>query len=1305
MVIACGIFQVPESIVRLFPSIALCLASVPLLATEPPVARFTENKGQWPAQVAFRARVPGGALFVERSAFTYLLHSGGAMAQHGHAHAQPPEPERAHAFRVHFEGAAQAVPEGLAALPHYANYFLGNNPARWGTHCGVFGKVRMRGLYPGIDLVLDGRAGMKYDFEVAPGADPSAIKLRFEGQESLLLKDGRLIVKTTAGTVIEEAPLAWQQTPGGRKLVRCVFRLEGDRATFSLPEGYDPSLPLVIDPVLTFGSFSGSTADNFGFTATYDSTGHLYGGGIVFGIGYPSTTGVLDPSFNGGTIDIGISKFAPDGSALVWSTYIGGSGNETPHSLVVNGNDELYLLGSTGSSNFPTTSGTYDASFNGGTAVSAGGGPSWSGMSGGYGYGHASGTDIVVAHFSADATNLIGSTYIGGSSNDGINDVLPLTHNYGDHFRGEIALDLQQRPVVATSTQSPNMPVSSGAPQTTFGGGVQDAFIFMLDPGLTTLTSTYYGGSGADSGYGVQFDSNGQVFITGGTTSTDLPMFGTPVQNSNGGGADGYVVRMAADHTQFLSSTYLGTSAYDQSYFVQLDLSDEVYVVGQTHGAWPVTPGKYSNPGSSQFIRKLDHELTTSEWSTVIGSGSGSEDISPSAFLVSECGQIYFSGWGGLVNHFVQAPNSTTNDLPVTADAYQSTTDGSDFYLMVLHENADSLFYATYFGGSLSSEHVDGGTSRFDKHGTVYQAVCAGCGGNNDFPTTPNAWSTTNNSFNCNLGVFKFDLLQPTAHVEVDGPNYACLPGATVSFINLSIGGSVFNWDFGDGTDTTAFEPVHTYTETGTYTVQLVLSDNDVCTSNDTAFVEVSVIEPQPATIDPVTTLCPGGSMQLQANGGYGFQWLPAAGITDLTVANPMVNPLETTTYTVLVTDSCGTDTASIEVVVAEPTGVGAGNDTTLCLGGSVPLSATGGGTYSWTPSASLDDPALATPLATPLDTTMYHVWITTPEGCEVEDSMLVSVLAGLPEPMLEDTAICLGASVQLVAQGGDTYTWLPAPGISSLNVANPAVSPTAPTTYVVLVGNTCGTVRDSAFVDVQFVTASAWPDTLVCANERLVLHASGGTGYLWAPVPSAEDSLVLDPSIAGSYSVTVSNDLGCTDVASVMVALYPPASVTAGYESTVDWGESVQLHAFGDGTFLWSPDSTLSCVDCAEPFAFPENTTTYTVEITDMNGCKAIDQVTIFFRGSLFVPNTFTPNGDGVNDQFHALTHEVGDFRLLVFNRWGEQIFSTDRLTGAWDGTYAGKQSPIDTYVWRVDYTLTNGSPHTVYGHVNLIR
>ncbi|MEO5585802.1 MAG: gliding motility-associated C-terminal domain-containing protein [Flavobacteriales bacterium] len=1274
------------------------------MAAKPPVARFTQNKGQWPVQVAYRALVPGGALFVERNALTYTLHSGGLMEQHGHEHDGPPEPEHAHAFRVSFEGASQAVPAGAFKQGFYENYFLGNDPEGWGTGCAVYGEVLLQQLYPGIDLRMDGRSGLKYDFIVAPGSDPSLVRLHFEGQDGLSLKDGRLFVKTSAGTVIEEAPVAYQETPSGRKEVRCTYNLNGSRVSFDLPDGYDPSLALVIDPVLTFGTYSGSTADNFGFTATYDAAGHLYGGGIVFGAGYPTTVGVLDPVFNGGTIDIGLTKFSPDGTAQVWSTYIGGSGNECPHSLVVNSNNELYMMGSSGSANFPTTGGAFDQTFHGGSTINASA-PTWAGQSYGYGYGHTNGTDIVLAHFSADATSLIACTYVGGSGNDGVNNVLPLSHNYGDHFRGEVALDASEWPVVSTSTQSADIPVSANAPQPAFGGGVQDAYVFRMDPTLTTLQASFFGGSGNDSGYGVQFDSNGQIFTTGGTTSTDLSTPGTPLHSTNAGGVDGYVARWSSDLGGLLSATYLGTAAFDQSYFVQVDNFDAIYVVGQTHGAYPVSSGVYANPGSSQFIQKLSNDLSSSIWSTVIGSGLGNEDISPTAFLVSNCGQIYFCGWGGLVNHnMANAGASTTVGLPTTTDAFQSTTDGSDFYLMLLDPDAVGLNYATFFGGSASLEHVDGGTSRFDKDGTVYQAVCAGCGNHDDFPTTPGAWSNTNNSFNCNLGVFKFELAEAHVTIGIDGPNTICIPGS-IQFTNSSTGGDTYLWDFGDGSTSTDLAPAHVYTTDGTFSVSMILSDSYGCTTADSATIEVISISPTVTAIDPAPAICPNADIQLQVVGGTSWIWSPSTGLSNDTLSNPVATPVsDSTLYQVISSGVCGTDTATVLITWLDPVG-SAGMDTSVCVGSGIALNASGGGTYLWSPAATLSDPTIQNPIASPLSDTQYAVVVTTPEGCTVDDNVLVTVFTDPPLPALTDTVICPGASVQLHAGDAAWYAWHAAPGIADLTVQDPEVSPNVATMYVVDMSNACGTLSDSAFVDLAVVQAQAWPDTLICAGSPVTLHASGGTTYAWSPVPSATDSLRLDPAAAGTYSVTITNALGCTASAQVQVDLHPAATVTAGYETSIDYGESTMLHAYGLGTFIWSPDSSLSCSTCAYPIASPLTTTTYVVEITDTNGCKATDRVTIFFRGTLFVPNTFTPNGDGVNDRFYALSSEVSELRLLVFNRWGEQIFSTDQLDGAWDGTFKGKESPIDTYVWRVDYTETNGTDRTVYGHVNLVR
>ncbi|MBK8498416.1 MAG: gliding motility-associated C-terminal domain-containing protein [Flavobacteriales bacterium] len=1275
----------------------------------PPKATFTENKGQWPAQVLYRAQIPGGVMFVEKSAFTYVLFSESPLGHHGHAH-QPEHPGdgKAHAYRVNFVGGIAETSSGSNEQAHYENHFIGNDPAKWGSGCRIFGEVLLKGVWPGIDVRVSGKDGIKYDFLVAPGADPGMIRLLYDGQLGLGVESGAMRVSLATGDVVEEAPITYQEAQFGlddrlRHAVDSRYRLNGNIVSFDIDGTIAPEQRLVIDPMLTFASYTGSTADNFGCTATYDASGHLYGGGIVFNAGYPTTLGVYQSVFAGGTIDVGISKWTPDGTALVWSTYLGGAfGADAPHSLVVNEQDELYVMGTTGSSDYPTTAGAYDASF------AVGGGPvSWTNIFGGYGYSHNSGCDIFITHFNVGATALVGSTLVGGTGQDGLNNNTSLTHNYGDHFRGEIALDANENPVVATSTFSLNMPTTPGAPQAALGGS-QDGYVFRMNPALTNLLwATYIGGPGEDSAFGVQFDSNGNVFVTGGTTSAGLPMPGASADNTQNGGVDGYIMKYSAAGA-LLSGTYLGTNAYDQSYLVQLDTDDNVYVAGQSHGAYPVTPGKYTNANSSQFIHKFNNTLSASLWSTVIGNGNLAQDVSPTAFLVSDCGQVYFTGWAGTTNGNAGNNSSTATGSPTTSDAFQPISTGSDFWLIVLEAEAVGLNYATFFGGPSSAEHVDGGTSRFDKNGTVYHAVCAGCGSQDDFPTTPGAWSNTNNSFNCNLGVFKFDLSQAQAIIGINGPTSICI-GDAAQFTNNSVGGTDYDWDFGDNSpNSSAPAPSHVFATDGQFTVTMVLTDSSGCVSSDTASIIITVLPPPVAAVEPVPPICPGASAQLQASGGTSYAWSPATGLTATNIADPVATPAQPTTYTVTVTDQCGSDDADV-LVDFFPLTAAAGPDTSVCEGNSVVINATGGVSYAWTPAATLDDASLQAPTATPIANTTYSVTINTVEGCVIIDALDVVVYSDDPQAILQDTVICAGSSVQLIADDADTYSWHPANGISTLDVQDPVVTPTVPTLYIVDLINSCGPLTDSAFVDLVFVTADAWPDTLICPGFPVPLGASGGVSYLWSPAAGLSNDTIADPiatpAASTTYQLVAFDAIGCTDTAWVQVDLQPWPTIIAGDDMVIDYGDVVQLTASGEGVWTWTPTEWLNDSTISSPYVQPEETTTYTVTTVNELGCKNTDMLTVIVTGSLYVPNSFTPNGDGFNDFFFALGKDLRTIELLVFNRWGELIWSTDKLDGRWDGTYQGVASPIDTYVWKVQATELSGKHREDIGHVNLLR
>lgn len=1293
---------------RVLATIAsLALASSLFAAA--PKAVFVENRGQWPDEVLYRALIPGGALFVERSAFTYVLFSDSPLRHHGHTDGDSDHAGdgKGHAYRVHFEGGEADSWSGTLKQPHYENHFIGDDPARWGTGCGVFGEVLLKDVWPGIDLMISGKDGIKYDLIAAPGVDPSLIRFRYEGQSGLALKNGDIHVQLRTGEIIEHAPVSFASSSspfgdaGPMREVASRYVLNGPVMSFDVPRHAGQTL--IIDPVLTFASYTGSTADNFGCTATYDQAGHLYGGGIVFNVGYPVTLGVLQDFWAGGTVDVGLSKWTADGTNLVWSTYLGGAqGADAPHSLVVNDQEELFVMGTTGSSDYPTTAGCYDASFGAGSSIS------WLTVSFGYGYSHPNGTDVFVAHFNANATALLGSTYVGGDGADGLNNNTALTHNYGDHFRGEITLDANQNPIVATATTSAGLFTSPGAPQPAISSG-QDGYVFRMNSALTNMTwATYIGGTGNDSAYGVQFDSNGNLFVAGGTTSTNLNIPAGSADNSANGGTDGFIMKYNGTTGALMAGCYVGTSAYDQCYLVQVDTNDEVYVAGQTHGAYPVTPGKYSNAGSSQFIHKFSNTLGASQWSTVIGNGSIAQDMSPTAFLVSDCGQIFFTGWAGTVNNNAGNSSSTCTGSPVTPGAFQSTTTGSDFYLMVLEPQATALNYATFFGGPSSAEHVDGGTSRFDKNGTVYHAVCAGCGSQDDFPTTPGAWSNTNNSFNCNLGVFKFDLSPTQAFIGIDGPSTICVNG-TAQFTNSSVGGSSYEWDFDDGSPvSTDFEPDHVFSTPGEFVVTMVLTDASGCLDPDTASLVITVSPGPIAQADPVDPVCPGGDAQLSASGGTQFAWSPSLGLNSTTVADPIASPAQTTVYSVVVSDACGSDTADVTVTVIVPQTT-LTPDTSVCLGGSLVLLASGGDQYQWSPTTTLDDPSSAAPTATPDTTTTYSVSIITPDGCEVIDSVQVMVFDAPPVPQLQDTIICFGTSIQLHATPADLYDWHPANGIAMLHVQSPVVSPTVPTLYIVDLVNACGALTDSAFVDLIYVHASAWPDTIVCPGIPVQLGAAGGIGYQWSPANGLSNDTIADPvampSTSTSYSVIVSDVIGCTDTAVVQIDLHPLPVIIAGPDLLIEYGDPAQLTATGDGTWTWSPLEEPADSLNGSPIVHPEETTSYTVTTIDALGCKNTDVLVVVVQGSLYLPNTFTPNGDSFNDTFGALGKEIADFELMVFNRWGELIWTTNQLNGRWDGTYQGVESPIDTYVWRVKATEHSGRFHEAIGHVNLVR
>jgi gliding motility-associated-like protein len=722
--------------------------------------QFTENKGQWSSNVLFKSDIPIGNLFVEKNSLTYLFID--KEATHKIQHGEKLKSVAFQAIKVSLLG---SNPNPIIIKDQrsdtYYNYFVGSSD-KWASNVYAYKKLTMKNIYPYTDMeIISMGERIKINFVLLPGANPSAIQLHYEGANKLFIKNNQLHITSNLGELVEDSPVSFQRVDSIQEQIATKFILKNNTITFDLKK-YNPNLPIIIDPSVIFGTYMGSSADNFGFAASYDKLGNAYGAGTVYAANFPATTGAYDISFNGGNGDNGeyardgfIAKFSANGQNLLFATFFGGAHNEQPHSVslsnAANGNNDIFIFGTTYSADFPVTNNSFDNSYNGGA-------------------------DIFILKLNEFGNTLLGSTYIGGTQDDGINgdanqSYLGQTHalpyNYADWFRGEIVLDNTGNIYVSTcskSIQNQGLPLIN-ASQSIFGGGTQDAYIIKLNNSLSNiLFSTYLGGPGDESAHSICINLLNEPIIAGGTTSANL-MFGTSSFPYNGG-VDGFIGKYSSSGVK-QRVIYTGTSSYDQTFFVQVDDNNNIYTMGQTAGNMPRNTGTYGTNNAKQFLEKYNSSLTTKLLATTFGKVSGTQpSLSPAAFLVDICGRIYISGWGGGTNQSYHNGLDNVFGMPITNDAFQKTTDGSDFYLMVLSPNFESLSYASFYGGSQSQEHVDGGTSHFDRNGIIYQAACAGCGGLNDFPTTPTAYSRTNpgkRAFNtnvggCNLGMFKFDM-------------------------------------------------------------------------------------------------------------------------------------------------------------------------------------------------------------------------------------------------------------------------------------------------------------------------------------------------------------------------------------------------------------------------------------------------------------------------------------------------------------------------------------------------------------------
>lgn len=1329
---------------------------------------FIQNNNQWHPNVRYKATLGGiNTVYLEDNTFTYVFSKHEDVEKiHDIMYASDDIRNahmiRSHAYQVHFKNAQIPQLKGLDKRAEYYNYILGNDPAKWASFVPLFNGVSYSNIYDGIDLETYSHEGhFKYDFVVEAGADPSQIVLDYEGTDGIEMDNGNLIIYTSVETIIEKQPYAYQIIEGKERAVRCNYDLNGEQVTFEFPDGYDKTKQLVIDPTVVAATLSGTFgAANFGHTATFDNGGNIYAGGISFGIGYPATNGAFQTSFNLGGTDIAFSKYNPNGSTLIYATYVGGNNVDFPYSMVTDFDQQIYILGSTESSNFPVTSNAFQTSKGGGS-------------------------DIVVTKLKSDGSGLVGSTFMGGSGSDGINttyqpngqQVNPF-YNYGDKYRGEIIIDNQGNAYVATSSSSSNFPVTTGSFNTTFnntGSGVypaQDGVVFKLNSDLSTLYwSTFIGENEPDIALGLRTDDHNNVYVTGIAGSSSFPTTpGAVHPNWIGGDEDAFVVKLSADGKDMLYGTFWGTTSVDHSYFMDIDEEGNVHIYGQTRGSMPITPNTYFyNANSHQFLASLTANLNSVVYSTVVGKGPGQleYDFVPVAFMVDKCNNIYFSGY------------YASSGLPVTPDAIESSASPYSFYLGVLEPNASALSYGTYYG---DADHVDGGTSRFDKSGTVYQGVCS-CTQSGTLHTLPNAHATFQSTF-CDIGVFKidFEVNTVTAAATASPTTSGCAP-FTVNFKYTGQDATSLFWDFDDnGSTSTQTNPTHTFTEAGDYTIMQIATAPNTCNQKDTFYIDITVFDGSSTSTELIICNQTDPTYLDATTTNATYHWQNGSTGATFTATAPGI-------YWVDITIPGCTRRDSFIVELTDPINIDLGPDFSVCDQNSYTLDATAAGTVSYQWQNGSTNPVLLISNAG-----QYSIVGINSDGCPFADT--VNILFGTtPTVSLEivDTLCDWDSYTFDVTMPGVTYQW---PDGST----NPTFTVYSPGEYWVNVSNNGCIASDT--VEINYYNELIYAQNsfdVSCYDDcdgSIDVAASGGNGQLNFLWNTGSTGTGIDDLCPGTYSLTITDDLcvyetsffvnepaplsfelsgvdiechgdndgiievnnitggtlpysfslnggtptgssifnnlsggfyevsiidanGCTF--SDMISLYEPPQIVvdAGPDLEIELGESILIRAtvfpYTNEHIEWTPPDSLNCINCIQPLASPTSTTTYTISVTDsITGCVTQDEVviTVDKNRNVYIPNAFSPNGDGYNDIFRVFTgngvRRIN--KILIFDRWGELVYSAENflpndIKMGWDGNFRDKPMNNAVFAYLIEVEFVDNLVIPYKGDVTLLK
>lgn len=1125
-----------------------------------------ENLGQWTSAVDYKIQHTDHTIFIEKDPIWTIVLSDQEMYSEFHdtKHLSKDQSEYImdyFAYKIHFVGGNFNQKSKGQKSNSYSNYFIGNDITKHKSFVYSYKSITYTNVWPNIDMIIYSSEShhFKYDFILNAGAKPEDIKLRYEGPECITIDNDELTINGSFSLIKEQLPITYLKRNGQK--IPCQYILEKNTVSFKIDQEII-SDPVVIDPILVAATASGSTGYNFGHTAGYDNKGNIYTGGISFNTGYPTNTGSYQQNYPN-TICSAINKLNPTGTSLFYSTYLGGTnGNGYPISLACTESEKLVILGTTNATNFPVSSTAYQPN-NGGDY------------------------DITISILSQNGSQLLGSTYLGGSSDDGryISFTPAINFSSHDHLKGTVKVSNNEIICVSTISSNDIAGVDYSNTTSTISNNNSDAIVFKLDTNASSLLGHHVvGGSNLERGYGLTTDNNNNVYICGSTLSNNLPTTSGVYQTNSltdSTRCSGFITKLSSNLNTILLSTYISTPTPTATFpppqgmgafFISLDNQSNIYIYGiDKDYNFPQIGSVYNFGDGLVYISKFNAQLSNVISTNKMGSGS---NIELGAFKVDDCNRILFSNYSNTTF-------STTPDYILPSGG---------MYVGALSPNGINLAYGTYYTG----DHVDGGTSQFGDNGQIYHAVCVN---GNTFNCLPTAYSQNIMSA-FDTKVFKIDPELETFDLELSNiwPKMQFCLGNSHEFglITQGVVDSV-KW-FLDGieVDTNSISYQSIFSSPGIHLIKVV--GQSLCSNSfkeDSIFVEVFEVE---AAFTADTIHCIDGLLNF----------------TDESIIP--------TNYSTSITNWLWE--------------FGDGN-----------TSSSQHPTHSYT------------------DTGFYDITLSVLTADSCDYSITKELYIEIFDVKLDieaDTATCLNDFVSF----------------------NPIVNIPPHIDYK----------PENYFWDFGDGNTST----------------ESNPTHLYLDVGHYDVNLEVTLENGCLYSLTYNNFISIKNLTIEIVLVtdslwYPFDMPIIAYTTGLDY----------DSIYWEYDDQYLSNDDTVEFYSETELAVDYrTITVKAWkNNCEATDKKIIKLTNieDFYIPNAFTPNGDGLNDLFFPFGRQVDNaeyFKFKIHNRWGEQVFYTEDKTMGWDGlNKRGQQSKADVYIWHLELQSDLSGHQSYNGWVKLIK